>query len=246
MTTEQNVKQLFQLIGQMWAELDEFAADLPDPAAEFRVRGYGALYQEPITKIASFVFQQAGLWDAVVAAAKSDDPNASLMQLAHAEPTEDLPAEKVYLLRIAWVVLMVNLDAIATFNSSMSELLAQVEQGNDLALFRAVYLDASVLHAQPAADRISSAAILNDRSFFDSLAKAITRTKPSRPKPHLDGVRVLMNVLEDAGELETISNQALAELAANKIGVLPNSCDSFSAVRDQRRKRDRERGGPKS
>lgn len=247
MGTEKNVQALFGLMGQMAEEMELLSKELPDPPTEFRVRCYGALYREPITKIAAFLFQKAGLWDAVVSAARSSDPNASIIALAQtAVPAEKLSGEDAYLSCIACVVLLVNLDAIATFGFPMAELLAKVEDGDDQALFRAVYLDASVVQAQPVADRISSAALLDDRRFFDSLGKALTRTKPSRPKPHLDGVRLLMNILEDAGELPRMSDAELTEWAVNKIGVLPSSGDPFSAVRDQRRKRDRERGGPET
>jgi hypothetical protein len=129
---------------------------------------------------------------------------------------------------------------------SMSELLQRVEAGDDDALFRAVLIDASVLHAKAVADRVCTASMYDDRSFFHSLAKAITRTKPTRPKPHLDETRLLMVILDDAGELETMTDSEITDWAVNKIGVYPGSGDPLSAIRDQRRKRDKAKGGSKS
>lgn len=54
MGTEQNVKDLVGLMGQLFVE-ESFGAP-PNPQADIRVvNGYGDLYQEPIPKIAAFL-----------------------------------------------------------------------------------------------------------------------------------------------------------------------------------------------
>jgi len=246
MVNDATTRAILQLIEDLWEEIDQHAATIPMVESPIQVRAYGALYEEPVKKIAAFVFRETGLCDKLQEAASSSDPNAAIVELARsAEPSRLVEGESARILAIAWLVLLVNLDSIRTFGYSMPELIEQVANGDDQALFRAVYLDASALQAQSIANRVSGASLSDDRTFFDSLSKALTRTKPSRPKPHLDGVRVLMNILSDAGELDRLSDSDLTDFVVNKIGLLQTSRDPFSAIRAQRRKREREGRGPK-
>jgi len=169
------------------------------------------------------------------------------MELARvAEPEFDIEADDSLVTFVAMTVLLTNMESMALFHMPVSGLLERVSNGDDDALFQAVILDASVLHAKPIADRISTAAFYDDRSFFNRLSKAITKTKPARPKGHLDETRLLMQFLDDAGLLEKMSDAKLTDMAVNKVGVYPATGDPESAIRDQRRKRDRAKGGPKS
>lgn len=183
----------------------------------------------------------------MVRATESDDANAALLRIASDDSLNfQINKENAFVIGIALMVLFVNLEAVAYFSYSIPELLAQVKRGNDLALFQAVRLDPSVLQTVAASDRVSKAALCSDNSFFHALALAITKTKPTVPKAHLNDVRLLMHMLEDAGELSSMSNSRLTDIAVNRLGIYPDSGDPLSAIRDQRRKRNRARGGPKS
>lgn len=247
MSTEQNISAVFKLLHNLRDEVGDLFFEAGELQPGIRFKAFGELYELPVAQISAFLFMQAGLWDSVKDAAAAPDPQAALLELARtAEPSVAITEENAYLVAVALVVLFNNLDAMAMFHMSMSELLERVEAGDDDALFRAVLIDPSVLQAKAVADRVSTAAMYDDRSFFDALSKSITQTKPSRPKSHLDETRLLMVLLKDAGELETMTDAEITDWAVNKIGVYPESVDPLSAIRDQRRKRNRAKGGPKS
>ena len=251
MIEESTLLEIFRLLEQMGKEVAEFVKEETVSSAngktlpeDLRVHGYGELYELPIQQIAAYLFKEANLWDQLVEVGKSSNPNVALLKIAQADLSEySINSENAFVVGIALMVLFVNLQAIAYYNFSMPELIAQVQRGNDLALFQAVRLDPSVLQTQAAGDRVSKASLCADCSFFHSLSLAITKTKPAIPMAHLHETRILMHILENAGALEELTDARLTDLAVNKLGIYPNGVDPLSAIRDQRRKRSKAKRG---
>lgn len=245
MNLEKNVNDLLSLSRELIAECESIVADGCQIPSDFKVSGYGALYDLPIEQIAAYLFQEAGLRDEAEAAAKQPDPQGAMLEVARISDIQPvITEENAGAIIVALLVLFTNIESMRLHSVSIGQLLSRVADGDDDALFHAVVLDASVLQTKAASDRISTAAFHDDRSFFDKLSKAITRTKPSRPKPHLDETRFLMQILDDAGEYDGMTDTALTDWAVIKTGVHPGAIDPLSSVRDQRRKRDRLKGGP--
>jgi hypothetical protein len=48
MSTEANVRALFQLLNDMFAEIDELFSDVYEPVPGMRFKGYGELYQQTV------------------------------------------------------------------------------------------------------------------------------------------------------------------------------------------------------
>lgn len=74
--------------------------------------------------------------------------------------------------------------------------------------------------------------MMDDNSFMDRLAKAITKTKPSRPKIELDDTRFLLDLLENVAGLDNLSNKIVDELIADDLQAIPggNSYDRISKL----------------
>jgi hypothetical protein len=247
MSLEEQTTEFFSLLGELITGFEDVLDLEQELPTDFKIGSYGELYELSVPQIAAYLFKQAGLLDAANAAATKPDPQLAMLEMARsAEPNLELTPENAALSMAAMIILFVNLESMMLHAMPVSGLLERVSAGDDKALFEAVVLDASILSTKPVADRIATAAIHDDRPFFDSLAKAITRTKPVRPRPHLDGTRMLMQLFDDAGVLEDMSDSELTEWAVNRVGVYPDSKDPHSAIRNQRRKRDRAKGGPKS
>ena len=248
MSLEKNVNSLVSLSRELIADCEDFVADADELPDDFRISSYGALYDLPIGKIVGYLFQEAGLMeDAEAAATHPDDPQGAMLEVArNSDIRPNITEENAIVIVVALGVLLTNIECMRLHSVSVEQLLSQATEGNDEALFHAIVLDASILQTKAASDRISTAAFHDDRSFFDKLSKAITRTKPSRPQPHLDETRFLMQILDDAGEYGELTDEALTDWATVKTNVHPGGTDPLSSIRDQRRKRDRLKPGPKS
>lgn len=247
MSLEKNVNDLIELSRDLIAECESFLEFDWQIPSDFKVDAYGALYELPVENIAAYLFKEAGLLGQAEVAATQADPQAAMLDLARDSDIQPrITEENVVLILVALVVLFTNIESMRLYSVPIAALLSRVENGDDDAMFRAIVLDASVMQTKPISNRISTAALHDDRSFFHKLSQAITQTKPSRPQVHLDETRLLMQILEDAGELEHMSDAKLTDWAVNKTDVHPGKRDPESSVRDQRRKRDRLKGGPKS
>lgn len=237
MNIYKNVEGVFALIEAMLTEMDSIAIDLERPEQNIKVPGYGKVYELPVGQLAAFIFQSFGLWDRVVQISKSDDPNAALLALAQEDlPVVDVESALTWPVLAAFVVLMANLEVMSLFHVWMNDLVARVGDGDDDALFQAVFVDPSVMQTGAVGSRISTASLNDDRSFFDRLSKALTKTKPSRPKEHLDETRILLEVLDEAGQLKSMTNAELTEWATN-LGLYPVDGDALQAIRRLRQKR---------
>ncbi len=246
MTLEAQATKFFALFREVLDDCEEALDWGGECRLEVPVNAYGELYELPLQQVAGYIFQRAGLLEAAKIASQESDPQLAIMEMAESEdPVFDINRENAAVTIVAMIVLFTHLESMMRYSMPVSGLLERVAAGDDQRLFEAVVLDAAVLSAKPIANRIALASLNDDRPFFDRLAKALTRTKPVRPKPHLDETRVLMQLFEDAGVLAEMSDAELTEWAVNIVGVYPDSKDPQSAIRDQRRKRDRIKGGPK-
>jgi len=247
MGLEEQTTEFFGLFCELMAGIEDVVGLDQKLPPDFEIFSYGELYELPLHQIAGYLLKRAGLSESAEAASKEPDPQLAMMEIARsADPKFDITRENAHVTFVALIILFTNIESMMRYSMPVSELLERVSAGDDKALFEVVVLDASILSAKPVANRIATAAMHDDRPFFDTLAKAITRTKPVRPRPHLDGTRILMQLFEDAGVLEDMSDSELAEWAVNRVGVYPDSKDPYSAIRNQRRKRDRAKGGPKN
>jgi hypothetical protein len=84
-------------------------------------------------------------------------------------------------------------------------------------------VDRAAVQAEPIAQRIRRAQLLNDCSFFDRLAKSITRTKPRRPNVGLDDARFVAALLDDSGNLNELTEKDLQALFLDDLELYPDN-----------------------
>ena len=84
-------------------------------------------------------------------------------------------------------------------------------------------VDRAAFQAEPIAQRICRAQLLNDSSFFDRLAKSITRTKPRRPNMELDDARFVAAVLDDSGGLSELTEKDIEALFLDDLDLYPEN-----------------------
>jgi hypothetical protein len=130
----------------------------------------------------------------------------------------------VTLMILAW---RGHLRAMDMFNQSVDELLdkAFTEEGDDEALFKAILADRAVLGSSDVQARIAEASLISDEAFFDSLSKALTQTKPRRPKQDYDELRFLIGVLDEHQMLEGFTWNDMADLFIDQLALYPNDSE---------------------
>ena len=114
-----------------------------------------------------------------------------------------------------------HLRCLGMFSVSLDKLLEGVLAGNDNSLFEAVLVSKDVLATAAARSRIFVASITNDRRFFQELAKSLTDTRPRRPAPRLDVLRICIEVMRMAGELDLMTMEERAALLIDDLRVYP-------------------------
>ena len=152
-----------------------------------------------------------------------------------AKPKLDIETDKVWPVLCAWLVLWKNLECISMFHVSLHALVLQVTDGDDEALFRAVYIDPSVLQSESVARRISTAVVTEDGQFFEKLSKAVKKSRPTRPREHLDDVRLMLALVDESDGLDSVPDSALTDWAT-ELDLYPVDGDALQAVRRQRQK----------
>lgn len=190
--------------------------------------GWGHLYGLPVSEVLFLAFSVFGLLDEVKAWPTSPDPHGAVLQfISHYEPpdiaVDELDELELGLFLNLIFVMRGNLDALFQYGVMLNRLVAEVTEGDDDALFKAVRIDALSMVSGPIASRIAIAHLSGDRGFFDTLSKAITHTKPIRPKPELDDMRLVLTLLEEAKGLDTFSDDDLYHLLVENMELYPES-----------------------
>lgn len=217
-------------------EFESLFEGLPDEPGPLAFPAYGRIYDIPLGKVTGYIFREFGLLDSFLEAANSEDPHSGVVEFAkYAEPRLDIDANKVWPVLCAWLVLWKNLECISIFHVSLHTLVSRVTDGDDEALFKAVFIDPSVLQSERIAQRISTAVITDDGEFFEKLSKAVKKSRPIRPREHLDDVRLMLALVDDSDGLDSVADSALTDWAT-ELGLYPVDGDALQAVRRQRQK----------
>jgi hypothetical protein len=231
-----DVRGVLSLLSSLGDEVEGLLEGLPQPDGDVSFPAYGRLYDLPLGKVIGYIFQSFGVLDLFAVAASSDSPQLNLLRSAQsADLSLHIEPEDAGTLLLAWLVLMKNLEAISIFHLPVSALLSKAAEGDDEALFKAVYIDQSVLQTDVVGRRVSNAVLNDDGAFFDNLSKAIKRTRPARPKEPLDEVRLMLALVDECKGLSSVTDSDLTYWAT-EFNLYPVDGDALQAIRRQRQK----------
>jgi hypothetical protein len=236
MSARENIQGVFELFTLMESEIERLLEDLPDDQGPAGFPAYGRIYDIPVGRVTGFIFDSFGLLEKFSEIAQGAHPRAGIIEYAKvAEPSLDVDVEKLWPILCAWYVLMKNLECISLFHVSIQTLVSRVAAGDDEALFNAVFCDPSVLQSETVAQRVSTAVVADDGQFFEKLSKAIKKSRPVRPREHLDEVRMMLALVDESDGLDSVSDATLANWAT-QLDLYPVDSDALQAVRRQRQK----------
>jgi len=158
--------------------------------------------------------------------AQSKDPQASAIELLNSDPAfpwdggPDGEFEAKHLFGLLYSIEK-SIKSMVTFGKFLNELVADVQNGNVQALFKAVQIDRTITSCSPIADRISRAEILREDDFFKKLSNALT-TKPMKPKEEYRELRYILYALEEVDALDTLPTERAYQLFCNELAIYPS------------------------
>ena len=187
---------------------------------------WGYLYDMPSGELFSEMMALMGLsseslMPSVTELSKTPLDIESEISMAAKPEVKEEATGLVILMILAW---RGHLQAMDMFNQGIDELLdkAFTEEGDDEALFKAILADRAVLGSFDVQSRIAEASLVSDEAFFASLSKALTQTKPRRPKQDYDELRFLIGVLDEHQMLEGFTWDEIADLFIDELSLYPN------------------------
>jgi len=93
----------------------------------------------------------------------------------------------------------------------LNELIERVRTGDDKALFAAIRLDPTVVGCKSVIERISKAALLQDKRFFAKLKVALNGNIAKREQANYQKMRLVLEILHEANS-EKLNDDQLYEL----------------------------------
>lgn len=227
--TRQQLREFYALYHGADLDKKELAQLYKDKTDKFKkvlslVGSWEAFYSLPDTTVALLFMEIVGLSPGIKDACHAYDPQQSLLKFLESDMEfPELTDEEEALALVCFMAMMGNFEASVSYGVPISTLVELVFKGDDEALFKAVRTDRVSVAVEPIAERIALAQMTEDHSFMDRLAKAITQTKPVRPKTDLDDTRFLLNLLEDSVGLDNLANKDIDALIADDLQAIPGS-----------------------
>ncbi|MEX2492303.1 MAG: hypothetical protein WD425_11130 [Nitrospirales bacterium] len=202
-------------------------------------------YELPYTHFLGVFFKCIGMFEIVDQLQKQEDPYGAIIDWAESDPEApdemyNLPIEEQAVFLSIFMAMLRNFESIQRHFLSLNHLIERARQGEDEALFDAVTVDSMVLSGPTASARIAEAEFYSDKRFFDLLSKAITKTRPRRPRQDLDDARYLIAVFDEAQTLAACSYEEIHDVLVEDLQVYPDDIkDSFEGLKKliSRRKR---------
>lgn len=135
----------------------------------------------------------------------------------------DCPADEIEEKHVIglYFSLLRSIECMNIYSKYPHELIVDIRNGNDSAIFKVVQIDRSILSAPTIADRITLAELEQDTKFFESLSKAIQRIKPRMPTEAYSKLRYALYILEQDQVLDSLSIEDKYTLFCEELGLYP-------------------------
>ncbi|MEH6625427.1 MAG: hypothetical protein V7739_03205 [Motiliproteus sp.] len=230
-------------------EMNEEVKDLEQLASETTnldelVTSWAEWYEQPFVNNLVYFVLSLGLGEELKRVSNAPDPQQAFFDffqsdLADSIPAEDFDVEQKQVVTSLLMGLLGQINSIKQYSQPLSVLVEKASQGDLDSLFRAVTIDRVVVACPSIAKQIAMAQMVGDESFMNRLSKAITRTKPVRPKLQYDDFRYMLEAVVDGVGIESFSSTELEDLLKHELELYTNDSDySLRAFRKLIQKRN--------
>jgi hypothetical protein len=111
-----------------------------------------------------------------------------------------------------------SLRSVLYYGYFLNELIDQVREGSDQALFNAVRIDPTVIGCKPVIQRISKAVLMQEVDFMDGLKKAINGKFGKRDEDNFQKMRLIFEVLSEA-KATRLNDEQLYQLFVEELAI---------------------------
>lgn len=240
--TLDQIRQLIAILpelGQLHAEMPAVFAEKQEKLDSVLTPGFSwsHYYEMPIEEHMATLIVILGLVPNLKAAVASEDPQQFFLDdlndgIQDWQGGLDGQFEKKHLLGVAYSTKN-TLDCLMVYGFYINEFIAQLREGDDDALFKAIRIDPTVASCPTAADRISRAVMEQNEPFLHDLHKAFGG-KTGDQAAHLKHFRFTMQALREGGALD-MPNNDLIQLVFD-LDLYKNGAGSDKNVRELIRK----------
>lgn len=240
--SKEQLERILALLHRAISDKLELETALKDKPEQFELLIQNAIpwcyfYEIPYIHFLAVFIYSMGLSDQIQDLAKQEDPQEAVITWTENDPevpdyVYDYTDEEKGMFLSMLMAMLKNIEAIQLFHRSMNDLIIAGRGGNDEAFFDAVLIDRVAVGCPSILERITIAEFANDRDFGNLLSKAITKTRPRRPKPELDFARYMASVLDEAIGLSNMSVEAIYDVLVVDLEVYPaHGADPFEGVK---------------
>jgi len=190
-------------------------------------------YDIPYKTMLACFLAITNLLDDVINISKQPNPEELMLDLLESGITlddEDLSEEEQAVLASLGMAIFIQVDALSVFSEPINNLVQRFKDGDDQVLFDAILIDRTVISTPSVAKRLQIAQLMNDESFFQQIAKAITRTRARKPNKKFNDLRFVMVAIKEHSCYAATSKDELYKLVADELELYPaDTKDSFSS-----------------
>ena len=191
------------------------------------VSPWACWYDLPYEKHLALFLIAIGLSDELHEIASKNDPQAAAIELAQKDDSitlggDDISDEELGLISSLMISNSFQIESIAIYGETLSQLLERAKEGDEDALFNGIWVDRSLIHNPWVENRIQIATFHEDKSFLSELSRAISRTRPRKSKPELDDLRFMHQVLMDSLDRQKLTFEKQYELLVDDLELYPD------------------------
>jgi hypothetical protein len=236
-TSQESIQAILRLFLDCAPHVEKVGAELEDllqakglPPGVAKVEPWAQLYEMPFLQHAAFVIHVIGATDELKILVKSDTPNLALLRSVisevDTESVSEIPLARFPEMLGATLSMLFNGRAIGFFGMPINRMLRIGAAGNDAVLLDALRIDPTVASCETFSVRLARAVALQERRFLSEVHAAVRDNAAKRPNDLFPRARhpqlkYCLSILEDAGQLDTLSEKAAYDLFAVYLGVYP-------------------------
>lgn len=252
--SEAQVEQFSTMVQSMFSQITELRNHMAtNEKAQQRMGSFicqwSQWYEIPFANFLAIFFWTFKLDGLVKAAAQSTDPQQEVLngvlsfETLNAEgdgirlpfETKDLdPAELENITNgMTFSLIMAVLystEALGLYGQTIDELLEIARKGDKAKLLEAVLVDPSTIATTVGQKAMSWAVLTEDRGFLETIAKAITKTKPRPPANEHKATRYLIAAIYRSGVEVSATQQTVREMIVDGLGLYNTDRDPERAL----------------
>jgi len=226
---------LFPLFEQLSSELTTEIHTSPDKVFEMLTPPYywSEIYEFSFIEHAIIVLYLSGHLSEFSDLAQKDHPYSEIITHAKSSNPEIFPEvedDPKYVIG-GMMALSKSIQSVHHYGIPLNNQVQRVKEGSDQALFDAVRIDRSIISNPTIADRITTAELLSETEFFESLKLSLNGPKKNRYKVY-GPLRYMLLLLDEAGMLDEMTDVEQYRLLQEELHLYnptstPHTLDTF-------------------